>query len=571
MALSPTSGLNYEDCFMTKNVYSRKRAWIVAAFVGALAIGVADSAHAQTPPEPTAITDCIPGLDPSIWLGFCTPVWKLPIGAPELALGTGSGTVSYDASTTILTVTGSYGDVYFNTHGSAQYGLPLNFVLRVKIGNDGTFISGAGGACGAGSTDDYCVTGLINDPTYGPLGVTGPIIKGRVEHTANKKDAVNHGGVNYDDFEFYIRVTSAQTGDNIYANYMWPNMFTNVVFEAFGFNGGAVPYTNNNPYGASFTEFFMFGFTGITLQDVGFLFDPQNGRVSGTVTDYFSPLTGIDAAGVLLTGPSVNVLLDVQANGTYSSAANLAQGDYTLTVQPPAGYNVYGSPTLAIHIGLDGANNSQIANQNFRLYSDPISASAFTTFSQASWGVKPKGNNAGALLSKFWPIMVPDLDNDGDFELVVGIPNTVGRFTVTESSPGAITDFLPQEGRPVPLTASYVDPPSKFKVKHAGKFGHHRKLGSLAGELLALELNVRLSDNAISKSGLRALHIASGRLVGKTVGEVLAMGNRALGGDSFASIAGGTTLRNWDDLEDVIERINKNFQAGTTNNGYLIP
>jgi len=558
---------------MTKNVNSRKRAWIVAAFVGALAIGVSDSARAQDPPDFNAQTGCLLGLDPSIQIGsgFCTPVWKLPLGYPELALGVGSGTVSYDASTTVLTVTGDYGDAYYLRNGAGnQYGIPLHFVVKVKIGNDGTFISGAGGACGAGSLDDYCVTGLLTDPTYGQLGVTGPVIKGRVEHAANKKDAVLHSGAIYDDFEFYINVTSAQTGDNLYANYMWPNMFTHVAFEAFGYNGGTVPYVNGNPFGASFTEFFQFGYQGITLQDVGFLFDPQNGRVSGTVTDYFS-LTGIDAAGVLLTGPSVNVLLDVAANGSYSSAANLAQGDYTLTVQPPAGYNVFGSPTLAIHIGLDGANNSQIANQNFRLYSDPISASAFTTFSQASWGVKPKGNNAGALLTKFWPIMVPDLDNDGDFELVIGIPNTVGRFTVTESSPAAITDFLPQEGRPVPLTASYVDPPSKFKIKHAGKFGHHRKLGSLAGELLALELNVRLSDNAISKSGLRALHVASGRLAGKTVAEVLALGNRALGGDSFASIAGGTTLRNWDDLEDIIERINKNFQAGTTNNGYLIP
>jgi hypothetical protein len=551
---------------MTKNVNTRKWAWTVAAIVCALAIGTPGTAQAQ--PDFNAQTGCLPGMDPSIQIGpgFCTPVWKLPLGFPELALGVGSGTVHYDSATTVLTVIGDYGDAYYLRTGVGnQYGLPIHFEVRVKIGNDGTFISGAGGACGAGTLDDYCVTGLLTDPTYGPLGVTGPIIKGRVEHAANMKDAITHSGALHDDFEFYINVTSAQNGDNLYAKYMWPNMFTHVAFEAFGYNGGTVPYVNGNPYGASFTEFFQFGYSGITLQEVGFLFDPQNGRVAGRVTDALNPSTGIGDAGVQLSGP-VNALLDVAADGSYTSLGNLPQGDYTLTVLPPAGYSVYGPSVLNVHIGLNGAGNDVITNLNFSLLSTPLSASAFTTFSQASWGVKPKGNNAGMLLAKYFDFMYPDKDGDGDTELVIG-----GNYTITESSPAAIMDFLPQEGRPVALTSSYVDPPSKYKAKHAGKFGHHRKLGSLAGETLALELNVRISANAISKSGLGALHVASGRLAGMTVAQVLALGNRALGGESFATVAAGTTLRSYDDLEDIIERINKNFQAGTTNNGYLIP
>src|SRR5436190_16047431 len=122
---------------MTKNVNTRKRAWIVAAFVGALAIGVSDSARAQTPLDFNQITDCVPGMDPSVAIGFCTPVWKLPFGFPELALGTGSGTVSYDATTMILSVTGDYADAYYLRNGTGnQYGLPLHFVARAKIGND---------------------------------------------------------------------------------------------------------------------------------------------------------------------------------------------------------------------------------------------------------------------------------------------------------------------------------------------------------------------------------------------------------------------------------------------------
>src|SRR5262249_37157502 len=151
----------------------------------------------------------------------------------------------------------------------------------------------------------------------------------------------------------------------------------------------------------------------------------------------------------------------------------------------------------------------------------------------------------------------------------IGIPNTAGRFTIIENGAAAVADFLPQEGRPQPLTAPYVDPPSRAKIEYQGRFGHHRKLGSLAGELLALELNVRVSALCLTRCGLGALHVATGKLAGWTVDQVLAAGNRALGGDPLASIS--LALKTYDDLEDIIERINKNFQAGTTNNGYLIP
>jgi hypothetical protein len=49
---------------------------------------------------------------------------------------------------------------------------------------------------------------------------------------------------------------------------------------------------------------------------------------------------------------------------------------------------------------------------------------------------------------------------------------------------------------------------------------------------------------------------------------VLAIGNRVLGGDPLSL---WPTLKSYDALEDIIERINKNYQAGTTDSHYLIP
>jgi hypothetical protein len=151
-------------------------------------------------------------------------------------------------------------------------------------------------------------------------------------------------------------------------------------------------------------------------------------------------------------------------------------------------------------------------------------------------------------------------------DLVIGNPS---KFIILETSAAAVQDLLPQEGRPAPLTASYTDPASRLLPEHKGKYGHHRRLGSLAGEVLALELNVRFSAYCLTRCGLGSLHLASGKLAGWTVDQVLAAGNRALGGDPLSSIS--SLLNNYDDLDEIIGRINKNFRAGTTNNHYLVP
>jgi hypothetical protein len=112
-------------------------------------------------------------------------------------------------------------------------------------------------------------------------------------------------------------------------------------------------------------------------------------------------------------------------------------------------------------------------------------------------------------------------------------------------------------------------------VKHWNKLLNHRRLGGLTGEVLALELNVRFSAFYLTRSGLGSMKLASGRLAGWTVNDVLALGNGLLGGDPLPAILqiypSWLNVLNYEVLEDIIGKINKNYQAGTTDRHYLVP
>ena len=56
-------------------------------------------------------------------------------------------------------------------------------------------------------------------------------------------------------------------------------------------------------------------------------------------------------------------------------------------------------------------------------------------------------------------------------------------------------------------------------------------------------------------------------LAGQTVMQVLALANQVLGGNT-AALPAGVSLSM---LNDVMTRINENFDNGTTNNGFLVP
>jgi hypothetical protein len=289
-------------------------------------------------------------------------------------------------------------------------------------------------------------------------------------------------------------------------------------------------------------------------------------QIKGKDTNYFSPSSGIPGAEVSIAGPTASQSNIVPGlDGSYESAPTLCSGPHVVTVVPPSGVAVLGADTQNV----DLAAGSLVEGINFSLIDSPLNTSAFTTFTQQGWGTKPKGNNAGKLLATYFDFLYPT------GELEIGIPDTLDRYSITATGPEAITAFLPQEGFARPLTASYVDPPSRFKIKHWKKLGYHRRLGGLAGEVMALELNVRFSTFYLTRGGLGSLRLATGRLAGWTVNDVLALGNRMLGGDPLPAVLqvylSKLNLLNYEILEGIIDKINKNYQGGTTDLGYLVP
>jgi hypothetical protein len=169
------------------------------------------------------------------------------------------------------------------------------------------------------------------------------------------------------------------------------------------------------------------------------------------------------------------------------------------------------------------------------------SGGAYTTYTQGGWGASPSGNNPGALLlAKFAAVY-------GSVGYVQIGSTKYLRFT----SASSIERFLPAGGTANKLTATATNP----KSSAAGVF---------AGQVLALQLSVDFSKAGITRAGLASLKLKSGKMAGYTVQNVLDLANAVLGGSY--TLPSTLTLA---ELNDIVDSINRNFDNGTTNKGYL--
>ncbi len=254
-------------------------------------------------------------------------------------------------------------------------------------------------------------------------------------------------------------------------------------------------------------------------------------------------LSGKDSAG-----NAVSMTTTTDANGYYQFT-NLPAGTYTITETQPTGYqdgkDTQGTPgtgtagndvfsTIALAAGVNGVNNN---------FGELISLSGYTTYTQGGWGATPNGSNPGAILANSFASIYPS-------GVVIG-----GTKTAKFTSAKAIENFLPASGTPSVLTGSSQNPTSTA----AGVF---------AGQVLALRLSVDFSNAGKTKVGLASLKVASGgKLVGWTVAQVLDLANKVLGGNTGALPAGCSIS----DLNNVVDKINNNFDGGTQNLGFLVP
>jgi hypothetical protein len=172
----------------------------------------------------------------------------------------------------------------------------------------------------------------------------------------------------------------------------------------------------------------------------------------------------------------------------------------------------------------------------------PVAAPAvFTTYTQGGWGSSPSGNNPGALLKAKFATLYPG-----------GSVQIGGYKRLTFTSAYAIEKFLPQGGSAGVLTSNATNPTTS-------------SAGVLAGQVLALRLSVDFSNAGITRAGLANLKLVSGELAGYTVAQVLSLANTVIGGNTGALPSGLSKS----ELNSIVDKINNNFDNGTTNNGFL--
>lgn len=262
----------------------------------------------------------------------------------------------------------------------------------------------------------------------------------------------------------------------------------------------------------------------------------------------------IDSSDVLVDGVNISMQLsngtvvgvaqtgEFGLKGVYAFPSDMAPvapntgTDYTLTVLLPQGFSrkdaIPGPYSTKVNTGTLKFNLPTSVTGTSSSYNFLIKqSSCFYSDTQCGWGTLPRCYNDTFLSAHFHDVY-------GTNPVVIGGINTLS-FTTAR----AIADFLPQNAPVRVLTASAVDP-------------HSSRLSDLAGNVLALQLNVDFSDTGVTTAFFGSLHLLMGPMAGMTVRDVLTIGNKVLGGDLTALPAGVNIC----DLNDVIERINQNFE-----------
>jgi uncharacterized repeat protein (TIGR01451 family) len=173
-------------------------------------------------------------------------------------------------------------------------------------------------------------------------------------------------------------------------------------------------------------------------------------------------------------------------------------------------------------------------------------------YTQGGWGSTPNGNNPGSLLANNFALVYR-----GGF-VEIGIPGASG-FSVKFTSAAAVKAFLPAGKSAKALTADATNPTSTS----AGVFG---------GQVLALQLNVDFSDAGVTGGssgtfGDLVLKDPASPLNGKTVRQILAIANTALGGGNVSSH--GVSIATLNAIADSFNQAFDNCQASAWANSHI--
>jgi hypothetical protein len=202
-----------------------------------------------------------------------------------------------------------------------------------------------------------------------------------------------------------------------------------------------------------------------------------------------------------------------------SATASLPVGTWTVTVTDANGCTVSSSVTITLQ-----------------------SCEGFTTITQGGYGAKCSGGNWGCYLVSNFASKFPS-------GLTIG---SNGRFLVFTSA-AAVQGFLPSGTTPRALNVGTMTNPTSKTYSNV-----------LAGQVVALTLSLGFDTNPAfspSSTPLGSLIVSSGIFAGKTVNDLLAIANAILGGAPSPYTA--------DQINAAIDNVNRNYDNGTSNLGYL--
>ncbi|MFI5218291.1 MAG: hypothetical protein ACHQNT_02295 [Bacteroidia bacterium] len=189
------------------------------------------------------------------------------------------------------------------------------------------------------------------------------------------------------------------------------------------------------------------------------------------------------------------------------------------------------------------AEGNQFTGEKFGMYFEyciQVCCNGNRTQTQGGWGAVPQGGNPGTYLHAKFAGAFPG-------GLIVGCNKKI-----TLTSAQAVTNFLPQGSTPKVLTQNYLNPTND-------------KITVLAGQVVALKLNITFDAYDVNFDAnnvlLGNMVIASGPFVNWTVAQLLAEAEKKLGG-----CASPYTLSQ---LNDAADKINKNYDNGVADLGYL--
>jgi len=194
----------------------------------------------------------------------------------------------------------------------------------------------------------------------------------------------------------------------------------------------------------------------------------------------------------------------------------------------------------------------------------------FKTYTQGQYG--DSNSPASSILSQHFPLLFPNgiaiganvfLNvNNILCNLLDGILSLLNNaLDIVINTVDDVVAFLPQLGAPGVLVQNLVDPLLS-------------SAGSLAGNALALALNVALDANVAVFSGTSAclltdLYVVHGPCAGLSVSAVLDIANQLLGNTVPLPLLGNAPLTIAANVDVCLASINKNFQAGLVANAFL--